>query len=75
MMCSRAQAAKHMREVLKMNSEDIIKDFLNMGRAIYTAAMEANEDMESPDSLTISATTNDNKKIEIEITISIKDDE
>ena len=75
MTCSRAQAAKHMREVLKMNSEDIIKDFLNMGRAIYTAAMEANEDMESPDSLTISATTNDNKKIEIEITISIKDDE
>jgi hypothetical protein len=64
-----------MREELKMNNEDIIKDFINMGRAIYTAAMEANEDMESPDSLTISATTNDNKKIEIEITISIKDGE
>lgn len=74
-MCSRAQAAKHMREELKMNSEDILKDFLNMGRAIYTAAMEADEDMEAPDSLTISATTNDNKKIEIEITISIKDGE
>lgn len=64
-----------MREELKMNNEDIIKDFLCMGRAIYIAAMESNEDMESPDSLAISATTNDNKKIEIEITISIKDGE
>lgn len=64
-----------MQEVLKMNSEDIIKDFLNMGRAIYTAAMEADKSMEIPDSLTISATTYDNKKIEIEITISIKDGE
>ena len=58
-----------------MNSEDIIKDFLNMGRAIYVAAMEVDADMEAPDLLTISATTNDNKKIEIEITISIKDGE
>lgn len=64
-----------MREELKMNSDDIIKDFLSMGRAIYTAAMEADESMETPDSLTISATTYDNKKIEIEITISVKDGE
>lgn len=27
-MCSRAQAAKHMREVLKMNSEDINKEYV-----------------------------------------------
>ena len=54
-----------------MNNKDVIKDFLFMGRAIYTAAVESNEDIESPDSLTISATINDNKKIEI--TISVED--
>lgn len=64
-----------MQGGVKMNSEDLIKDFLNMGRAIYVAAMEVDADMKAPDSLTISATTNDNKKIEIEITISIKDGE
>lgn len=63
-----------MLEELKMNNEDIIKSFLSMGRTIYTVAMES-EEIEPPDSLTISATTYDKKKIEIEITISIKDGE
>lgn len=54
-----------------MNGEDIVWKFIIMGLAIYTAASEA--ESEAPESMTITATTNDNKIIEI--TIAIKEGE
>lgn len=56
-----------------MNGEEIIKNFMSTGKAIYKLSlMEAeSEGLEAPDSVTVSATGTDGKIIEI--TIAIKD--
>ena len=58
-----------------MNDEEIIKNFIITGKAIYKLSlMEAeSEGLEIPDSVTVSATGADGKIIEI--TIAIKDGE
>lgn len=61
--------------VNRMNDEEIIKNFIITGKAIYKLSlMEAeSEGLEIPDSVTVSATGADGKIIEI--TIAIKDGE
>lgn len=61
--------------VSRMNDEEIIKNFIITGKAIYKLSlMEAeSEGLEIPDSVTVSATGADGKIIEI--TIAIKDGE
>lgn len=56
-----------------MNSEEIIRKFINMGRAIYMTVLmtEESEGNEVPDSITVSAEVTDGKIIEI--TIAIKE--
>lgn len=56
-----------------MNNEEIIKNFIITGKAIYKLSIiEAkSEGLEVPDSVTVSATGADGKIIEI--TIAIKD--
>lgn len=56
-----------------MNNEEIIKNFVLTGKAIYELSiMDAeSEGLEAPDSVTVSATGADGKIIEI--TIAIKD--
>ena len=56
-----------------MNDEEIIKNFLITGKAIYTLSLREaeSEGLEIPDSVTVSATGADGKIIEI--TIAIKD--
>jgi hypothetical protein len=56
-----------------MNDEEIIKNFIITGKAIYKLSlMDAErEGLEVPDSVTVSATGADGKIIEI--TIAIKD--
>ena len=56
-----------------MNDEEIIKNFIITGKAIYKLSlMDAeSEGLEIPDSVTVSATGADGKIIEI--TIAIKD--
>lgn len=58
-----------------MNDEEIIKNFIITGKAIYKLSlMDAeSEGLEVPDSVTVSATGADGKIIEI--TIAIKDGE
>ena len=56
-----------------MNDEEIVKNFIITGKAIYKLSlMDAeSEGLEVPDSVTVSATSADGKIIEI--TIAIKD--
>lgn len=56
-----------------MKGEEIIKNFMSIGKAIYKLSlMEAeSEGLEAPNSVTVSATGADGKIIEI--TIAIKD--
>lgn len=60
-----------------MNNDEIIRDFIATGRAIYKAALiEAeSEGLEVPDSLTIEATTFDDKIIQITIAVKEGDTE
>ena len=75
MTFSRAQAAKHMREELKMNINEIIRDFISTGRAIYKTVLknEESEGNEIPDSITLSAEMSGGDIVEI--TIAVKDGE
>lgn len=53
-----------------MNDEDIVKNFIITGKAIYKLVAKS-EGLEAQDSVTVSATGTDGKIIEI--TIAIKD--
>lgn len=58
-----------------MSNDEIIRDFINTGRAIYMAALieTESEGLEVPNSITIEATTFNDKIIQI--TIAVKEDD
>lgn len=68
---------QHEKEVRRMNNEEIIKKFILTGKAIYElSAMNAeSEGLESPDSVTVSATGADGKIIEINIAIKNEEEQ